>query len=96
MRPNFYWDPQSPEVENSTKEKIEADIQDIIQRFISQEAEFQTCHDEEPFSIHLGITGPLNERLQGKISCCCGRVLASFKGDDKANDLKYQVYSKDS
>ena len=89
MQCKFFWDPKSAAIEASTQDKIECDVENFIDHFVSPVGNVVPCHTEEPLNVHLAVSGPLNDRLAGNVQCSCGKALATFTGDSEAKSLSF-------
>ena len=78
MNIEFHWSPQ-PSLED--QEAVESAISTI-----PQDRDLKPCHPGA-ISVSLGISGPLNNKLQGSAKCQCGKMLMTFKGDSNASNL---------
>ena len=80
MNIEFHWAPQ-PNLDD--QEAVESEISGIL-----QDKDIKPCHPGAIF-VSLGISGPLDNKLQGSARCQCGKILMTFKGDNRASNLVF-------
>lgn len=78
MNINFHW---SPQPNSKARETIETEIFGIL-----QDRDIKPCHPGA-ISVLLGISGPLDNRLQGSAKCQCGKLLLTFEGSSNGSNL---------
>jgi len=77
----FDWPAQiKPSVQASAEMKIRNDIQ--------ESDDFKLCHSG-PISVSILSSDPLEVSIKGRISCKCGKLLASFNGSSDGSTLNY-------
>ena len=76
----YHWDPL-PNSED--QEAVESEISGII-----HDRDIKPCHPGA-ISVSLGISGPLDNKLQGAAKCQCGNTIITFKGDNEASNIVF-------
>jgi len=78
MNIEFHW---SPQPSSDDQETVESEVSSIL-----QDRDIKPCHPGA-ISVSLGISGPLDNKLQGSAKCQCGKMLMTFEGGSNASNL---------